>query len=100
MGLSIADALGGYLASRGLAEVGMLAALTACWPAAAGEELAAHARPLRLSDDVLVVAVDHPSYVVALELEAARLLAALAACCGRPVANRMKVTVRGTLGLE
>ncbi len=80
--------------------LGPLVAVVACWPAVAGAELARHARPVRVEGDVLVVAVDEPGLVAELGFRSSDLLAGLARCAGAPVANRCKVIVRGTLGLE
>jgi predicted nucleic acid-binding Zn ribbon protein len=109
-GRSIGESLSAWLTQRGLAqrrlaERGLdrpdgLAAVAACWPAVAGEELARHCRPVALDGEVLLVAVDHPTLVTELSFASAGLLERLATCTGAPVARRLKVIVRGSLGLE
>jgi hypothetical protein len=118
----IGESVQGWLAQRGLAQrrlaatglgppaggaprdgdpaLGPLVAIVACWAAVAGEELAGHARPVRVERGALVVAVDQPALVTELGFRANELLSGLAECAGRPVAEGLKVIVRGTLGLE
>jgi predicted nucleic acid-binding Zn ribbon protein len=112
----IGEAMQRWLAQRGIAQRRLaghgvqdagagadpvpLAAAVACWPAVAGEQLAAHARPLRLEGTVLVVAVDQPALAAELGFRATELLARLNECAGAPIASACKVIVRGTLGLE
>ncbi|HTX00419.1 MAG TPA: DUF721 domain-containing protein [Acidimicrobiales bacterium] len=109
-GRSIGESLTGWLAQRGLAQQRLterglgrldgLAAVVTAWPTAAGDELARHARPIRLVGDVLVVAVDHPALVAELTLGAEMLLERLLSCTDVPTVTGIKVIVRAVPGLE
>jgi Dna[CI] antecedent, DciA len=68
------------------------AALFTRWDEIAGE-LAAHARPVRLAQGVLVVAVDHPARATAVRAQAGALLQRARAVTGVP-AERLSVTVQ------
>ena len=94
-GRSIADAVGAYLRSQGHSEVSLLGAVWRLWDDVVGADVAEHARPLALRDDVLVVAVDHPSWATQLAFFAAPLLGQLEERLGEHVAGRVEVTVRG-----
>lgn len=94
-GRSLADAFGAYLRSQGHGEVSLLAGVWSLWDAVVGHDVAAHARPLALRGEVLVVAVDHPSWATQLAFFASGILGQLEAELGQHVANRIEVTVRG-----
>jgi len=70
-----------------------LGAIKEGWPAVVGDQIASHARPLRLTDGVLVVAVDQPAWATQLRLHAGRLLGPLAEV-GRCEITRLEVVVR------
>lgn len=63
------------------------------WEDVVGAELAAHTRPVRLADDVLVVAVDDPAWAAQVRWLGDDLLARLAEAVGEPVAQRLEVRV-------
>ncbi|HZU74061.1 MAG TPA: DUF721 domain-containing protein [Acidimicrobiales bacterium] len=64
------------------------------WEEAVGPVVAAHARPLNLSDAVLVVAVDQPAWATQLKLLESDILRRLGEAAGAPVAERLEVRVR------
>jgi predicted nucleic acid-binding Zn ribbon protein len=94
-GRRLADAVGAYLRSQGHSEVSLLGGVWRSWDDVVGDDVAAHARPLALRHDVLVVAVDHPSWATQLAFYAASLLGQLEERLGQHVASRIEVTVRG-----
>jgi predicted nucleic acid-binding Zn ribbon protein len=58
----------------GAPEVVDLASISAQWERLVGPDIAAHARPSKLKDDVLTVSVDHPAWASELRLLAAQLV--------------------------
>jgi len=89
----VADSLRSLMVPLGGAEALTGAAVFARWEEIAGPGLGTHARPLRLRDGVLVVAVDAPAWATQLRLLGPSLLARIAEVTGeRP--NRLEVTVR------
>jgi predicted nucleic acid-binding Zn ribbon protein len=67
------------------------------WEDIVGSDIAAHARPLKLSDGVLVVEVDEPAWATQLRFLEADLVARLADTGGLSV-SRVEVRVRGARG--
>jgi predicted nucleic acid-binding Zn ribbon protein len=62
------------------------------WDEAVGEQVAAHARPLRLDEGVLVVEVDDPAWATQMTFLAATVRERLAAVAGVTV-DRIEVRV-------
>jgi predicted nucleic acid-binding Zn ribbon protein len=62
----LGEALSEVAADLHLDDPGDVAAVMAAWPAAVGEAVAAHVRPLRLQEGVLVVEVDGPVWATQL----------------------------------
>jgi hypothetical protein len=72
---------------------GGAAALFTRWEEIAGTELAAFAKPVRLADGVLLVAVDHPARATAARAQAVALLERARHITGAQV-ERLSVTVK------
>jgi predicted nucleic acid-binding Zn ribbon protein len=70
-----------------------LGTVFARWAAVAGPTLARHARPLRLEDGALVVAVDSPPWATQVRALATEILTRLSAETGEPL-ERLVVVVR------
>ena len=79
--------------SLGAPKPGVLGTVFSRWNAAVGPAVAAHARPVSLSGDVLVVAVDEPAWATQLRFLEADVLARLEQAAGEPVAARIEVRV-------
>jgi len=70
-----------------------LGAVFSRWEEAVGTTVAAHARPLSLTDGVLVVAVDQPGWATQLRYLSSDLLARLAEVAGDGVVGRIDIRV-------
>jgi predicted nucleic acid-binding Zn ribbon protein len=70
-----------------------LGAVFSRWEEAVGTSVAAHARPVSLSDGVLVVAVDQPGWATQLRYLANDLLGRLADVAGEGVVGRIDIRV-------
>jgi len=92
--------LAAYLESEGHEEVYLLGAVCACWPDVVGPDVAAHATPKALRGNELVVTADQGGWVTQLAFLADEILTQLERHLGRPVAQRIRVTVTGRAGLE
>jgi predicted nucleic acid-binding Zn ribbon protein len=81
---------------RGLGSPGVAAVRTVftAWDELVGEETAAHARPVSLDGNCLVVAVDEPGWATRFKYEQAGLLSRFAAELGEGVVTRIDVRVR------
>jgi predicted nucleic acid-binding Zn ribbon protein len=75
-------------------DAGSLGALFSRWDEIAGTRLARHARPLRLADGVLVVAVDQPAWATQVRALGPALLTKMGEVTGH-FPDRLEVTVRG-----
>lgn len=64
---------------------------TALWPTLAGRAIAAHSRPIRLRDGVLVIAVDQPSWVATMESLLPQLKSALARWLGPDLITEIRL---------
>ena len=65
------------------------------WEEVVGPAMAAHVRPLRLHDDALVVAVDHPAWAAQLRHLSADVLDRVRAACGAEAAPlRLEIRVK------
>ncbi len=78
------------LAPQGAREFG---ALFGRWEEIVGPALAAHVRPVRVDDETLVVAADHPAWATQVRSLGSTLLAQIADAAGRAPA-RLAVVVR------
>ena len=70
-----------------------LGAVFSRWEEAVGATVAAHARPVSLSDGVLVVAVDQPGWATQLRYLSNDLLGRLAEVAGEGVVGRIDIRV-------
>ncbi len=70
-----------------------LGAIFGRWEEIVGTSLAAHVRPLRVTDEALVVAADHPAWATQVRSLATTVLARVAAAVGHAPA-RLEVVVR------
>jgi predicted nucleic acid-binding Zn ribbon protein len=91
---SIGKAFDGYLREKGLAEVSELAELAAIWPDVVGDDIARHASPRLVREDVLVVEVDHSAWAAELRFLAGDILRRIEDTLGRSVAASLNVRVR------
>jgi len=83
-----------------MGDVRRLGAVASCFEAVLPPALSGHAAAAGLEGEVLLVAVDHPALASELAFAGAKLLERLAACLGDEQVRRLKVTVRGSRGLE
>ncbi|MDQ3757402.1 MAG: DUF721 domain-containing protein [Actinomycetota bacterium] len=88
----IGESLDRYAARSGASRP-VLATVFGRWAEVVGVDLAAHARPVSISDGALVVAVDDPTWASQLRWLGEDLLARLAEAAGEPVAERVEVRV-------
>jgi len=70
-----------------------LGAVFSRWDEAVGATVAAHARPVSLTDGVLVVAVDQPGWATQLRYLSGDLLTRLAEVAGEGVVGRIDIRV-------
>lgn len=69
--------------------------LHSVWDAVVGEEVAAHARPVRLREGVLVVAVDEPGWATRIRYLGAELAGRLNERLGSHAVTSFRPVVRG-----
>ena len=89
----VSDGLQGLARRLGAPDATSLGAVFSRWDDAVGASVAAHARPVSLSDGVLVVAVDQPGWATQLRYLANDLLGRLAEVAGPGVVGRIEVRV-------
>ncbi len=83
-----------HLARRlGAPTASSLGAVFSQWEHAVGATVAAHARPVSLSDGVLVVAVDQPGWATQLRYLSSDLIARLGDVAGEGVVSRIDIRV-------
>lgn len=99
-GQPIGDAIDTYLRRQGLSGASMIAAVVKAWPEVVGNEVANQARPRRIEGDALVVEVTHAAWATQLAFLSQRILSGLEGALGKPVAKRINVHVRGSLGVD
>lgn len=75
--VEVASGLDRVLRSLGAPSVDAVGSLFEDWPALVGERVAAHVRPLRLSDSTLVLGVDEPGWATQVRWMASELLSRL-----------------------
>lgn len=68
------------------------------WESCVGPAIAAHAEPLSLRRDVLVVGVSEPAWATQLRFVAPEILGRLEEAAGRRVAERIEVRIRPIRG--
>ena len=68
------------------------------WEACVGPQIAQHAQPLSLRDDVLVVGVSEPAWATQLRFVTPEILGRLEEAAGRRVAERIEVRMRPIRG--
>jgi predicted nucleic acid-binding Zn ribbon protein len=87
-----------YLVSQGyhdeLRRLSAMERIERCWETVVGHEVAGHARPLRLTNNVLMVAVDHPTWAAQLRLLSGAIREGLAGLLGDDVPGEVVVQVR------
>lgn len=76
-------------AEFGMSGTDHLALVFGGWDEVVGPAIAAHAEPISLNDGVLVVSVDHPSWVTQLRMLSPKIIAALDQRAGTAVANEI-----------
>jgi predicted nucleic acid-binding Zn ribbon protein len=84
------DAVVRHIAPQG---AGPFGAIFGRWEEIVGDALAAHVRPVRATEDTLVVAADHPAWATQVRALSSTLLAQIAAATGR-APERLEVVVR------
>ena len=89
----VADSLEGLARRLGAPTAGALGAVFRHWEEAVGAAVAAHARPVSLTDGVLVVAVDQPGWATQLRYLTSDLLGRLADVAGEGVVGRIDIRV-------
>jgi predicted nucleic acid-binding Zn ribbon protein len=91
----VKDGLEGLARRLGAPTASSLGAVFSHWEETVGKTVAAHARPLSLTDGVLVVAVDEPGWATQLRYLTNDLLSRLADVAGPGVVGRIELRVEG-----
>lgn len=86
---SISRSLAAVAADMGMSGTDHLATVFGGWEDVVGAAIAAHAQPISLSDGVLSVSVDHPSWVTQLRMLSPKILSALEERAGTTVATEI-----------
>lgn len=89
--VEVGSGLDRVLRSLGAPSVDAIGSLFEDWPALVGERVAAHVRPLRLSDTTLVLGVDEPGWATQVRWMATELLGRLAEGLGPGVVTAIDV---------
>lgn len=93
--IRLSDALRVVSERIGAPRPDVLTAVFGRWEDVVGPSMAAHVRPLRLQEDALVVAADHPAWASQVRHLAADILARLQDACGAEEApRRLEVRVK------
>jgi predicted nucleic acid-binding Zn ribbon protein len=90
---SVADDLDRVVARMGTSEASTLGLVFTRWEEIVGPVLAGHVKPIRVSDDTLVVAVEQPAWATQVRSLGATLLTRVGEVTGT-VPTRLEVTVR------
>ena len=62
------------------------------WPTVVGEDIAAHAVPVKLEDSVLSISAESTAWATQLRLMQAQILAKIAAAVGNGIVKSLKIT--------
>ena len=89
-----------YLDRQGLTSLNALAVVATDWSEVAGEQLAAHSKPVALTNARLVVEVDHPAWATELRIHAKTLLIRLENSLGPAVITDIEVRIQRNLRIE
>ena len=89
--MEVASGLERVLRSLGAPSADALGSLFEDWPALVGDRVAAHVRPLRLSDTTLVLGVDEPGWATQVRWMGQELLARLEDGLGPGVVTAIEV---------
>lgn len=89
--VEVASGLERVLRSLGAPSADALGSLFEDWPALVGDRVAAHVRPLRLSDSTLVLGVDEPGWATQVRWMGKELLARLEDGLGPGVVTAIEV---------
>jgi predicted nucleic acid-binding Zn ribbon protein len=84
------------LQSLGTPSASAMGSLFEDWEGLVGEQLASHARPVRLRGTTLVLAVDDPGWATQVRWMASQLLEQLATGLGEGVVTEVEVRIEGT----
>jgi predicted nucleic acid-binding Zn ribbon protein len=96
--VGVETGLARVLRSRGSPAPATLGSLFEGWEAMVGDRMAVHARPVRLRDTTLVVAVDEPAWASQVRWMTPQLLERLAAGLGPGVVTDVEVKVEAPGG--
>ncbi len=88
------DSLDAVTRGLGGPSASALATLFGAWPAVVGEAVAAHSRPLSITDGVLTIAVDDPGWATQLSYLQTQLVARVEAAVGPGQVGSVRVRVR------
>ena len=89
----VGESLDGLARRLGAPAAAALSAVFVDWDRAVGPSIAAHARPVGLTDGVLTVAVDDPAWAAQLRFLVNDLMAKIAEVAGPGVVGRVEVRV-------
>lgn len=92
--LPLDHAIRDYLDLHDLAAAGVLSRILAVWDDAVGPEMAAHARPVGLHGEELVITVDHATWATELSFLQESLLTGLTERLGTAPARRVNVRIQ------
>lgn len=90
----VGEALADVTAGLGMDNPAALGELAARWAGIVGEAVAAHARPRRLEDGVLVLEVDSPEWATQLRFLETQLLERVAAAVPAAALSGLRILVR------
>lgn len=89
----VREGLEGLARRLGAPTASALGAVFSGWEEAVGATVAAHARPVSLTDGILVVVVDQPGWATQLRYLSSDLLQRLAEVAGEGVLGRIEIRV-------
>lgn len=90
----VGEALAEVASGMGLGNPAALAELSANWPQVVGEAVAAHARPRKIADGVLVMEVDSPEWATQLRFLETRILDRVASAAPGSGVTGLRFVVR------
>lgn len=97
---AISIACSTWLSRVGLTNLKMLGDVETVWEEVVGSEVAHHAQPIGIEDDILIVAVDHPSWATELSFCSEQICHSLQLRLESSPARRIRVTIKGQKGLQ
>ncbi len=85
---------------QGLGSTALLAKIINLWPSVVGERMNAHAKPVKIDGNELIVSVDHPVWATEIRMQNSRIVSRLESELKSPLINRLKVHVLPAADLD